>query len=112
MVHFITPLESNPVFLLVHSTGLVHYYIFSGNDDRKFQINNNTGLVKLMSPLDYETAHNYTLIIRASDSGEHARYAEFTLFVKVDDVNDNSPQFEKIMTTVDVAETLSIGEEL
>lgn len=65
-----------------------------------------------MSPLDYETAPNYTLIIRASDSGEHARYAEFTLFVKVVDVNDNSPQFEKIVTTVDVAETLSIGEEL
>lgn len=65
-----------------------------------------------MSPLDYETAPNYTLIIRASDSGEHGRYAEFTLLVKVDDVNDNSPQFEKIMTTVDVAETISIGEEL
>lgn len=65
-----------------------------------------------MSPLDYETAPNYTLIIRASDTGKHARYAEFTLFVEVDDVNDNSPQFEKNMTTVDVAETLSIGEEL
>ena len=65
----------------------------------------------LISPLDYETEENHTLIIRASDSGEHARYADFTLYVQVDDVNDNAPEFKDNTTIVEVPETLSIGEE-
>ena len=64
----------------------------------------------LLTPLDYETAANYTLIIRASDTGEHARHADFTLHVQVDDVNDNSPKFAKDVIAFDVPETLAIGK--
>ena len=75
-------------------------------------MNTSTGIVTLVSPMDYETAASHTLIIRASDfdlSG-HARHADFTLLVDVDDMNDNAPQFVQMLFVVNVSETLPIGE--
>lgn len=100
-------------FPVDRSIGKVHYSIHSGNDDRKFKVNPSSGVVTLISPLDYEKAARHTLIIRASDSdtGGHAQFADFTLHIPVDDVNDNSPKFANHVTVVDVPETLSIGKE-
>ena len=72
-----------------------------------------SGVVSLLSPLDYETAARHTLVIRASDSDPsgHALFADFTLNVSVYDVNDNSPTFANPMTVIDVPETLSVGKE-
>lgn len=76
-------------------------------------MNSSSGVVMLISPLDYEAATNHTLIIRASDTdlGGHARFADFTLQILVDDVNDNSPKFANHVTLIEVPETLSIGKE-
>lgn len=96
------------------STGQVHYFINSGNDDGKFRVDASSGVVTLVSPLDYETAARHTLVIRASDndpSGGSARFTEFTLNVLVDDVNDNSPVFANPVNVINVPETLSVGKK-
>lgn len=96
------------------SSGKVQYSIYDGNNDSKFQVNSSSGVVMLMSSLDYEAAPLRTLIIRASDSdpGGHARYIDFYLHVHVDDVNDNAPEFAGSVVTVLVPETLSVGKEI
>ena len=98
------------LFLL--SSGKVHYSIYNGNNDRKFQVNSSSGVVMLISSLDYEAASLRTVTIRASDSDPdgHARYTDFYLQVHIDDVNDNAPEFADSVVTVLVPETLSVGK--
>ena len=95
------------------STGEVHYSIYSGNDGRMFAVNASSGVVMLISPLDYEAAANHTLIVRASDTdpGGHARFAVLALCVRVQDVNDNPPKFAHNVTFVDIPETLTVGKK-
>lgn len=77
-------------------------------------MNPSSGVVTLISALDYEAASLRTLTIRASDSDPdgHARYTDFYLHVHVEDVNDNAPEFADSFLIVPVPETLSIGKEL
>ena len=95
------------------SSGKVHYSIYGGNSDSKFQVNSSSGVVMLLSSLDHEAAPLRILAIRASDSDPdgHARYNDFYLHVHVDDVNDNTPEFADSLVTVLVPETLSVGKE-
>ena len=94
--------------------GKVHYSIYDGSSDRKFQVNPSSGVVMVISALDYEAASLRTLTIRASDSDldGHARYTDFYLHVHVEDVNDNAPEFANTFVIVPVLETLPIGKEL
>ena len=76
-------------------------------------MNSSSGVVMLISSLDYEAGPLRTLTIRASDSDPdgHARYIDFYLHVHVDDVNDNAPEFAGSVATIIVPETLSVGKE-
>ena len=76
-------------------------------------MNSSSGVVTLISSLDYEAAPLRILTIRASDSdpGGHARYSDFYLHVHVDDVNDNAPEFADSLVNVLVPETLSVGKK-
>lgn len=73
-----------------------------------------SGVVMLISPLDYEAASLRSLTIRASDNDPdgHVRYTDFYLYVHVEDVNDNPPEFANSFVVVCVPETLSIGKKL
>lgn len=95
------------------SSGKVHYSIYGGNNDSKFQVNSSSGVIMLISSLDYEAAPLRILTIRASDSDPdgHARYTDFYLHVHVDDVNDNTPEFADSLVTVLVPETRSVGKD-
>ncbi|XP_077753703.1 protocadherin gamma-A10 isoform X7 [Canis aureus] len=56
----------------------------------KFQLNKNTGEIKLSEDLDYEETDFYELEIQAEDGG--AYHAMAKVFITVEDVNDNSPE--------------------
>ncbi|EZA55262.1 Fat-like cadherin-related tumor suppressor-like protein [Ooceraea biroi] len=66
-----------------------------------FEIDHFSGIVKTRQVLDYETMkREYLLHVRASDWGlPYRRQAEMRLRVKLRDVNDNRPQFERIDCT-------------
>ncbi|NXO64370.1 CELR3 protein, partial [Phainopepla nitens] len=64
------------------------------------------GVISTKTKLDYESQKNYTLNVSLSD-GSTADYA--TVFVRVTDVNDNSPEFGTTNTTAAIAENLPAG---
>ncbi|XP_004686602.2 PREDICTED: protocadherin gamma-A10 [Condylura cristata] len=55
----------------------------------KFQLNKNTGEIKLLEDLDYEETGFYELEVQAEDGG--AYLATTKVLITVEDVNDNSP---------------------
>lgn len=79
-----------------------------------FDVDHFTGLVKTTRLLDYETMRReYVLHVRASDWGyPYRRQTEMKLVVRVRDVNDNRPQFEKVDCAVQVPRTTAIGREI
>lgn len=79
-----------------------------------FEIDHFSGIVKTTMVLDYESMRReYILRVRASDWGmPYRRQTEMQLKIRVRDVNDNRPQFEKINCSGHVPRYLKIGSEI
>lgn len=79
-----------------------------------FDIDHFAGIVRTTHVLDYESMRReYTLKIRASDWGlPYRRQTEMQLRVRLLDVNDNRPQFEKVDCIGHVPKTVAIGREV
>lgn len=56
-----------------------------------FDINNITGEIVLIGPVDRETLDTYQLIVTAEDLGQDSHPVDVTVAVTIDDVNDNRP---------------------
>ncbi|KAI5942016.1 Protocadherin gamma-A10 [Manis javanica] len=56
----------------------------------KFQLNKNTGEIKISENLDYEETDFYEIEIQAEDGGAYLATAK--VLITVEDVNDNSPE--------------------
>ena len=54
--------------------------------------------------LDHEATVSYRLTLVALDGGDPPRTGSVTLFVRVVDVNDNAPQFDRAVYTADASE--------
>lgn len=74
-----------------------------------FSINESTDVVSLISSLNYEIAHNYTIIVYGTDNGVPPLQSTSQLFITVLDVNDNSPYFEEPFYNVAVLENSVLG---
>ncbi|XP_040218004.1 protocadherin-15 isoform X2 [Rana temporaria] len=78
------------------------YAIISGNDQGAFAIDNITGVITVVKPLDYENTTSYELRIQA-DSMHVARYNlratsksnTAIVYIEILDENDHAPQFSK-----------------
>ncbi|XP_021249506.1 protocadherin-23, partial [Numida meleagris] len=83
---------------------------FGLNDDKrtgmKFAINQHTGVVSVVEPLDFEETAVYKLGIIVSDSA-HQTEAELTIHVL--DINDNTPVFTQDLYQVSLPEFISVG---
>lgn len=69
----------------------VRYSIIDGNDAGHFQIEESTGIIRAMHPLDRETLRRYSLIVRAEDPG--GKFGTATVNIVVTDINDQNPYF-------------------
>ncbi|XP_009578906.1 PREDICTED: protocadherin Fat 4-like, partial [Fulmarus glacialis] len=67
------------------------------------------GIISTKTKLDYESRNNYILNISLSD-GNATDYA--TVFIKVTDVNDNSPVFGITSTTITILENVPTGTSI
>lgn len=86
------------------------YDITSGNDLGHFQINRNTGYVTMNKSLDYDTVPEYRFIVRASDyQSKTPKSVITTVHIKVQDENDNSPNFPVLMYLEFAVENSPIG---
>lgn len=66
-------------------------------------------LVIVSLPLDREVQPNYTLDVVATDQGSPPLHASKTIHLKVIDVNDNAPEFERDVYHANVMEVVDPG---
>ncbi|XP_069780628.1 protocadherin Fat 1a isoform X4 [Narcine bancroftii] len=86
----------------------VIYSISDGDPFNQFTINFNTGVINVISALDFETHPAYKLTIRATDSLTGS-YSEVFVDIVVEDVNDNSPVFAERKYTATLSEASVVG---
>lgn len=86
-------------------------------DTKDFSIDRETGILSISAPLDREKQDLYELRVRAMDGGEkaltdgeyHSLSSEALLQIKIDDFNDNAPQFHLAEYSVRVREDIPLG---
>lgn len=89
-------------------------YSIANLNDVPFDIDHFSGTVRTSKLLDYESMRReYHLKIRASDWGlPYRRQTEMQLTIKLRDVNDNRPQWERIDCVGQVPRATPIGTEV
>ena len=76
---------------------------------RQFSIDNVTGVLQLVQPLDFEKGREHFLTVVARDQGDLKRVDTAHVHVTVLDVNDNRPRFLSRYYHVNVSEATEIG---
>lgn len=89
-------------------------YSIANLNDVPFDIDHFSGIIRTSKLIDYESMRReYILRVRASDWGlPYRRQTEMQLIIRVRDVNDNRPQFEKIDCVGHIARSVPIGTEV
>nr|XP_020454554.1 cadherin-23 isoform X2 [Monopterus albus] len=90
------------------------YFITGGNQDGKFSVGFRDGVVRTVVSLDRETLDAYTLVIEAIDNGPAGsrRTGTATVYVEVQDVNDNRPIFLQNSYETSVLESVPQGTSI
>lgn len=87
--------------------GEVSYSLSSKLDgSNKFQIDERTGELTLLEPLDYESEKVHNLVVTATDHGDHSRLSTTSVTIKVVDRQDELPKFDKHYITVSTMENM------
>ncbi len=84
-------------------------YTLQNEYQHMFYINESSGVITLIAPIDYEITHNYSIQVFASDDGVPMLQSASTLFITVVDLNDNSPFFEQQSYSFNVPENSILG---
>ncbi|XP_069487651.1 protocadherin Fat 1 isoform X1 [Ambystoma mexicanum] len=93
--------------------GYVSYSIATLNQS-PFEIDHFSGTIRTSEDLDYELMPRvYTLRVRASDWGlPYRREVEIPVTIVLNNLNDNTPLFEKINCEGTVPKELAVGEQI
>ena len=82
-------------------------------DGGAFVVNSTTGVISTSAALNYESAQEYKITIRATDSGSPPRASTTTVIITITGVNEYTPQFTSNGTyTVNVSESLALGYDV
>ncbi|KAL4002923.1 Cadherin domain family protein [Acanthocheilonema viteae] len=92
--------------------GRIGYAIKSGNDDNRFKINFDTGMISVHKVLDREKRAFYNLTIVAIDVTRLGVRAESYVVIKIDDISDTAPHFTQLFYNISVSESTAIGTQL
>ncbi|KAM4554694.1 protocadherin beta-16-like [Odontesthes bonariensis] len=86
------------------SNGKIKYSIRNTLDDVRhlFEVNENTGEIRMIGNVDYEKSRNYQINVRASDDGGLTDTCKVT--VDIIDVNDNNPLINVMSETNTISE--------
>ena len=85
--------------------GVVNYRLVR-DAKNYFKIDQDSGVLRTNTVLDYEKDQSYSVRIVAYDMGEPSLSSTLTLSVLVQDMNDNAPKFEKEFYEISVDESL------
>lgn len=92
--------------------GKVVYAISDGNIDCCFNLEMDTGLLKVLLPMDREKTQLYLLNVTIYDLGSPQKATWRLLTITIEDANDNRPVFLQSSYSVNVLESTSIGTEI
>ncbi|KAL6446112.1 hypothetical protein ACFW04_001038 [Cataglyphis niger] len=96
--------------------GTITYSFVTAPDERlKFEINNKTGVIRTTQMLDRDEPareKEVYLTVLATDNGRPQLDDVCTFKVTIEDVNDNSPVFDKVAYTESVPQDLPVGREV
>ncbi|XP_062584769.1 protocadherin Fat 4-like [Saccostrea cucullata] len=95
----------------IHNPGTtIIFTIVSGNYNNNIKIGLNDGVIKVARALDHEERSNYYLTIKIQDSVNSALVYNKNVYVKVNDLNDNTPLFQSTtITFTNVVENSPVG---
>jgi protocadherin Fat 4 len=96
----------------VGSNSRLSYSLVPSSESGSFAIDNATGALSIVAPLDAEVARQLVLTIAATDGGSPALTTLFSLTVIVRDVNDNAPQVVVGQNLFEIDESLPAGSSL
>lgn len=88
------------------------FFIADGNEDNTFEVANPNGVIMLVRSLDRETKDSYILHLVAGEPGlrmHEANSSVVTVYVAVDDANDNAPLFQQTDYEVTISEATAVG---
>ncbi|KAJ7405115.1 Protocadherin Fat 3 [Willisornis vidua] len=92
--------------------GKLVYVISGGNEDSSFIVDMESGVLKILSPLDRELKDKYALNITVYDLGIPQKSAWALLDIKILDANDNPPEFLQDSYFVEVSENKEPDSEI
>lgn len=75
--------------------GMLRYSISGGNERSEFKVNENSGAITILQPLDYDSVQEYHLNITVQDLAYKPKTAVAMLTVILTDINDNPPVFNQ-----------------
>lgn len=97
----------------------VFYEIIDGELKEKFSIDSKTGLIQLISPIDFEELNTgdsnvrpLVLTVQATDGGIPQMFARVSVIIYVQDENDNAPTFHKSSYEIAIPEDIPGGTSL
>ncbi len=97
----------------------VFYEIIDGELKEKFSIDSKTGLIQLVSPIDFEeistgdsNVRSLVLTVQATDGGIPQMFARVSIVIYVQDLNDNIPIFQKKSYEISIPEDIPSGTSL
>ena len=91
--------------------GTIKYQVINGDVD-VFDLNSTTGMIKLLTALNYEGQRYYYLTINATDMGEVSLSNYTSLIFEVIDSNDHSPELAGSFYFVTISYTEVIGTKI
>lgn len=90
------------------NTERMTYELTAGNENNKFNINSQTGVISTQGFINREDHSSYDLVVKATDRGSPPQSSFSHVVINIIDVNDNIPAFTGPYT-VNVNEDLKVG---
>ncbi|KAK6318507.1 hypothetical protein J4Q44_G00117980 [Coregonus suidteri] len=96
------------------NANMIYKIVNEEEDNAGFEIDPRNGLVKIRVRPDRETLTQYQLIVEANDQGKDPgpRSATATVYISVEDENDNYPQFSEKRYVVQVLESVAVNTKV
>ncbi|KAM4587776.1 cadherin EGF LAG seven-pass G-type receptor 2 isoform 2-T2 [Odontesthes bonariensis] len=95
--------------------GNILYHILNSNGSNDvFEIDSRSGVIRTKGLVDREVVEAYMLLVEANDQGRDPgpRSATATVYIVVEDDNDNAPQFSEKRYVVQVPEDMTPNTEI
>lgn len=89
--------------------GLLSFDLFTSSAHRTFSIDRNSGHLRLIGSLSYETMPRYDLQVIAKDSGAPQLSSTFTLVIHIQAENGQGPVFDSLTYRVELKESTPLN---